>query len=186
MKVLRATRQGRDCFVLAEKTALGSRSRLGAHGIARKPAGPLSTPCGRTEVDTLLCPPRALPNQRKRPKAALWLVGRHVSSLGSSGNCRLAVTWTSLQGVMCVKFCKMAAIAVVMFLCSAETPFLRPGLTFAKRRAQRRSRLAEGHRQSAARSGLDGREHGAIVGQAGSVMPPAAASAFCARSSAPC
>jgi hypothetical protein len=32
-----------------------------------------------------LCPPTALQSQRKRPKAALWLAGRHVSSLASSG-----------------------------------------------------------------------------------------------------
>ena len=36
-------------------------------------------------------PHKALQNQRKRPKAALWLDGRHVSSLGLSGTLSLAV-----------------------------------------------------------------------------------------------
>jgi len=46
-------------------------------------------------------------------------------------------------------------------------PFLRPGLTSPRRRAQPRSRMAEGHRACAARSVLDGCEHGATLGQTG-------------------
>src|SRR5271166_5349141 len=66
---------------------------------------PVHSISGRNEVDTLLYPHKVPQNgsweahrlsgwarsQRDRPKAALWLVGRHVSSLGSSGNRRLAV-----------------------------------------------------------------------------------------------
>jgi hypothetical protein len=44
--------------------------------------------------------------------------------------------------------------------------FSVPACTIGGRRAQRRSRLAAGHR-GAARSGLDGREHGASLAQAG-------------------
>src|ERR1700728_2569118 len=46
-------------------------------------------------------------------------------------------------------------------------PFLRPGLTTPRRRAQPRSRMAEGHRACAARSVLDGGEHVARLDQDG-------------------
>jgi hypothetical protein len=72
------------------------------------------------------------------------------------------------------------AIAAGIFLCSAErhSPS-RPDLLNAPRTAA----VNAGRRppRSAARSGVEGREHGAIVRQAGTLMPPASASAFYAR-----
>src|SRR6266446_5750334 len=52
-------------------------------------------------------------------------------------------------------------------LCSTGRPSLRPDLPPERRRAQWRSRIAIGDR-GAARSVLDGREHGARLGQVGS------------------
>ena len=49
--------------------------------------------------------------------------------------------------------------------------FSVPACDLAPRRAQRRSRLAEGHR-GATRSGLDGREHGAKLDQVGTAVDP--------------
>jgi hypothetical protein len=54
------------------------------------------------------------------------------------------------------------------FLVRPTGPFLRPGLRTPVRRAQRRSRLAEGHRRR--RLGLDRREHGAKLAWAGIVL----------------
>jgi len=48
-------------------------------------------------------------------------------------------------------------------------PFLRPGLTIPRRRAQPRSRMAEGDRACAARSVLDGGEHDARLDQGGPI-----------------
>src|SRR5574340_749209 len=60
------------------------------------------------------------------------------------------------------------------FLGSAEAPFLRPGLNRTGRRAQPRSRMAEGHR-AAARSVLDRGEHGARLGSGRAIAPSALA-----------
>ena len=49
-------------------------------------------------------------------------------------------------------------------------PFPRPGLTFLGRRAQPRSRMAAGHR-GAARSVLDGGEHGGNLARGGLIFP---------------
>lgn len=49
-------------------------------------------------------------------------------------------------------------------------PFPRPGLTFLGRRAQPRSRVAAGHR-GAARSVLDGGEHGGNLARGGLIFP---------------
>jgi hypothetical protein len=55
----------------------------------------------------------------------------------------------------------------LVFLCSADKgPFLRPSLISPGRRAQSRSSMAAGHRR-AARSVLDGGEHGAMLEQDG-------------------
>ena len=61
-----------------------------------------------------------------------------------------------------------------MFLGSAGGRFSVPACTIPRRRAQRRSRRAAGHR-AAARSVLDGREHGASLDHAGTpaaMAPP--------------
>jgi hypothetical protein len=54
----------------------------------------------------------------------------------------------------------------VMFLCSAEAPFLRPGLISIRGCAETRSGMAEGHRV-AAQSVLNGGKHNATLGQVG-------------------
>jgi hypothetical protein len=58
------------------------------------------------------------------------------------------------------------------FLGLAERRFFVPAHKIPRRRAELQSSLAEGHRE-AARSGLDGSEHGATLGQVGrpSVLP---------------
>src|SRR5258708_33880037 len=53
---------------------------------------------------------------------------------------------------------RKSCVSQVRFLCSISEPFLRPDLVVQWRRAQPRSRLAEGHRRRRARSGLDGGE----------------------------
>src|SRR6266436_3893961 len=62
---------------------------------------------------------------------------------------------------------RKSCVCEVLFLCSIKGPFLRPDLVPGWRRAQPRSRLAEGHRRRRARSGLDGGEHGARLAQVG-------------------
>jgi len=57
------------------------------------------------------------------------------------------------------------------FLCSTMRPFLRPDLQAnGVRWAERRSRLAAGHRPQAARSGLDRREHSARLEPVGTMI----------------
>src|SRR5258708_8456228 len=72
---------------------------------------------------------------------------------------------------------RKSCVSQVRFLCSISEPFLRPDLVVQWRRAQPRSRLAEGHRRRRARSGLDGGEHDARLAQVGALLiaPPAAA-----------
>src|SRR5438128_8440387 len=71
---------------------------------------------------------------------------------------------------------RKSCVSQVLFLCSIKWPFLRPDLVPEWRRAQPRSRLAEGHRRRRARSGLDGGEHGARLAQVGArlIVSPAA------------
>jgi hypothetical protein len=54
-----------------------------------------------------------------------------------------------------------------VFFGSVAQPFFRPGHSFDRNRAQRLSRLAEGHR-TATRSGLDGCENGSTLARPGS------------------
>jgi hypothetical protein len=56
-----------------------------------------------------------------------------------------------------------ADLIEVKFLGSAARRFFIPACNLGRVRAQRRSTLAEGHHE-VARSGVDGREHGAIIG----------------------
>ena len=77
---------------------------------------PFATPCGRNEVDTLLYPHKVPQNQRDRPEAALWLVGRHVSSLGSSGNCSLAVEPSEFLGLP-------SPVSPMVFACTTRLKF---------------------------------------------------------------
>ena len=63
------------------------------------------------------------------------------------------------------------SIGMIEFLGSAGGPFLRPGLIVVRCRAEPRSRMAAGHRE-AARSVLDGGEHGTKLEQDGPDPPP--------------
>src|SRR5262245_24027269 len=57
------------------------------------------------------------------------------------------------------------SLLLVLFLCSTARPFLRPDRGLAQRRAQAPSRMAARPPPEAARSVLDGAEHGArLVG----------------------
>jgi hypothetical protein len=66
---------------------------------------------------------------------------------------------------------RKSCLSQIQFLCSISDPFLRPDLNAGWRRAQPRSRLAEGHRRRRARSGLDGGEHDARLAQVGARLP---------------
>jgi hypothetical protein len=89
-------------------------------------------------------------------------------------------------GVMCVKFCKMAGpwLQGCFFVRLNGVSPSRPDF----REAPRTAAVNAGRRppQSAARSGVEGCEHGAIVGQAGPLMPPASAPVSYARANDPC
>jgi hypothetical protein len=62
--------QGRDCHGLPEKTASGSRSRLGLHGIARKPARPpQATPRGRKRSRYFVMPAQGNETNARGPTA---------------------------------------------------------------------------------------------------------------------
>ena len=71
---------------------------------------------------------------------------------------------------------QVLCVSQVLFLGSIRGPFLRPDRVCRWRRAQPRSRLAEGHRRRRARSGLDGGEHGARLarGRARLIVLPTA------------
>jgi len=71
---------------------------------------------------------------------------------------------------------RKSSVCQILFFCSISGPFLCPDPSSGWRRAQPRSRLAAGHRQRRARSGLEGGEHGVRLARVGGATdhPPAA------------
>jgi len=62
---------------------------------------------------------------------------------------------------------RKSSVCQILFFCSISGPFLCPDPSSGWRRAQPRSRLAAGHRQRRARSGLEGGEHDVRLARVG-------------------